>query len=94
MHKLGVEHCYIELIEHFPCNYIYELRAGEGHVIREKGTLNKNIAGRNNKQHYQDNKELYNKYHEDNKEHIKHIKQQYYEDNKQHLLNRGKQYNE
>ena len=109
MHELGVTHFYIELIENFPCNDVYELKAREGHYIRQFGTLNMLIAGRTykewaethkeqrqqyNKQHYEANKELYKKYHGDNKEHIKHIKQQYYEDNKQNLLNRGKQYRE
>ena len=46
MIELGIEHFYIELIENFPCNDVYELRAREGHLIREIGTLNKNVAGR------------------------------------------------
>ena len=49
MIELGIEHFYIELIENCPCNDVYELRAREGHFIREIGTLNKNIAGRTKK---------------------------------------------
>ena len=45
MHKLDVDNFYIELIEHYSCNDIYELRAREGQIIRQMGTLNKQIAG-------------------------------------------------
>ena len=54
MHELGAEHFYIELIENYSCNDIYELRAREGHFIRERGTLNKVIAGRTNKEYHQE----------------------------------------
>ena len=37
MQELGIEHFYIELIEHFSCNGVYELRAREGQFIRERG---------------------------------------------------------
>ena len=56
IYELGVDNFYIELIEHSPCNDMYELRAREGHCIREKETLNKHIAGRTHKQLVQDNK--------------------------------------
>ena len=46
MHELDVENFYIELIEIYPCNDVYELRAREGYYIREIGTLNMLIAGR------------------------------------------------
>ena len=35
MNKLDVNNFYIELIEHYPCNDVYELRAREGYYIRE-----------------------------------------------------------
>ena len=57
MHKLGVEHFYIELIENYSCNDIYELRAREGFYIREIGTLNQVIAGRTKQEYYKDNSE-------------------------------------
>ena len=50
-----VQKTYVELIEHPPCNDIYELRAREGHFIREIATLSKQIAGRTHKQWYDDN---------------------------------------
>ena len=46
MHELDVENFDIELIENYPCNDVYELRAREGYYIREIGTLNKYVAGR------------------------------------------------
>ena len=94
MRNIGIDNCYIELVENYPCNDIYELRAREGHFIRESGTLNRLIAGRTFKQYYQDNKERFKQYQEYNKEHIKHRTKQYYEDNKEHLLNYTKQYKE
>ena len=58
-----------------------ELRAREGHFIRERGTLNNVIAGRTNKQ-----------YRIDNKEKIRERKQQYRIDNKEKLREREQQY--
>ena len=58
MHELGVSNFYIELLENYTCNYIYELRAREGHFIREHGTLNHTTAGRTPKQRYDDNFEV------------------------------------
>ena len=62
MHELGVTHFYIELIENFPCNDVYELKAREGHYIRQFGTLNMLIAGRTDKAYYKDNKEHIDEY--------------------------------
>ena len=45
----------IELHELFPCLTRQELHRREGEVIREIGTLNKNIAGRTGKEYYIDN---------------------------------------
>jgi len=46
----------IELHDLFPCNTKQELHRREGEVIREIGTLNKNVAGRNAKDRYQEYK--------------------------------------
>ena len=35
MNELGVDNCYIELIENSSSNDVYELRAREGHDIRK-----------------------------------------------------------
>ena len=66
MNKLDVKNFYIELIENYPCNDVYELRAREGYYIREIGTLNKNVAGRTPREcvyiHYNKNIEKYKEY--------------------------------
>lgn len=48
---------YLELYERYPCNDRAELCKREGEVIREIGTINKHIAGRNAKQYHTDNHE-------------------------------------
>ena len=55
--ELGVENFYIELIEEYPCENNDQLRAREGHFIREMASLHGRIEGRDGKEHYQDNKE-------------------------------------
>lgn len=46
---------YIELHENYPCNNRKELNRREGEVIREIGTINKNIPGRTRKERYDNN---------------------------------------
>ena len=75
MHELDVENFYIELIENYPCNDGYELRAREGYYIREIGTLNKNVAGRTPR-------ESVNIYQNNNIEKYKEYKQQYWDTHK------------
>ena len=48
---------YLELYERFPCNDRAELCKREGEVIREIGTINKQIAGRTVKEWYVDNRD-------------------------------------
>ena len=72
----------IELIEYFPCNNKEELDKKEGFYIRNNDCINKNIAGRTEKEYYEDNKEKIKEYLQDNKEKIKEQKKEYYEDNK------------
>jgi len=57
MLKLGLCEFYIEMIENYPCKDIYELRAREGHFIREIGTLNQHVPGRSRRTWYEDNRE-------------------------------------
>jgi hypothetical protein len=56
MRETKMSDWYIELHEAYPCNSIDELLKREGQVIREIGTLNKNIAGRSVKEWYTQNK--------------------------------------
>ena len=81
MNKLGVENFYIELFHLFPCNSLEELRAEEGRCIREYGTLNERVAGRDKKQWYEDHKE----------EQLAKQKQ-YYQENKEVKLERNKKW--
>jgi len=98
MNKLGVENFYIELIENFPCNDVYEFRAREGHFIREIGTLNKVIAGRTGKEwaevHKEELKEYHKQYRDEHKECIKEKQKQHYENNKELILEKCKNYYE
>ena len=105
MHELGAYHFYIELIEHYSCNDVYELRAREGKCIRQLGTLNKQIAGQFGRfdtvkqykhDHYLTNLEYIKvqskQYREETKEeHITYDKN-LYDENKQLVKERVKQY--
>ena len=44
---------YVELFEKFPCSNKEEFNKKEGQVIREIGTINKQIAGRTKKEWYE-----------------------------------------
>ncbi len=72
---------YIELYEEYCCDNKEQLLKREGEVIRELGTLNKKIEGRNKKERYEDNKEKLSKYHKG-----------YYQDNKETIIDRMKEY--
>ena len=49
MNEIGFERFRIQLIEDYHCEDKYQLRQREGHFIREQGTLNKLVAGREKK---------------------------------------------
>ena len=97
---------YIELYENFPCENKEQLNKREGEVIREIGTINKQIAGRTKKKWYEDNKEKIQennqKYRETNKDKLKayeekrkktrkEYKKEYYQRKKQEAKNTPKQ---
>jgi hypothetical protein len=92
------KHCYIELYESCPCESKEQLLKREGEVIRLIGTLNKVIAGRTDKERYEDNKEKILEYekkrYKDNKEKISEKHKKYYEDNKDILAEKRKIKNE
>jgi hypothetical protein len=96
MRELGIENFYIELFEIFPCNSKEELNRREGEIIREIGTLNTKIAGRNRSEYREENKERITltakeydkKYREQNAEKIK----QYYQDNKEKKIEQSREY--
>ena len=66
---------YIELYEEYPCDNKQLLEKKEGEITRLIGNINKKIAGRNNKEWIEENKEhckkQRKKYREDNNEKIK-----------------------
>ena len=74
---------YIELYEVYPCENKEQLNKREGEIIRLIGNLNTIIAGRTNKEWYNDNKDKKKKYYEDNKEKITEQKKEYYQMNKE-----------
>jgi hypothetical protein len=75
--KLG--DAYIELIENYKCNTKEELRKREGELIRlnKDNCVNKQIAGRSNKQWREENKEYIKQYKLDNEEKIKQYTKEY-----------------
>ena len=85
---------YIELYELYPCSSREELCKKEGEVIRLIGNLNCKIAGRTDKEYYQDNKEKFKIYYEDNKEKINEAKKKYRVDNKDKIKIEKKEYYE
>ena len=83
MRELGVENFYIELIENYPCESQDQLRAREGHYIREMATLNKRIETRTEKE-----------WREDNKECMQEWRKQHYQENKTEIDEKAKKYAE
>ena len=96
MNELGVENFYIELIEEYPCENNDQLRAREGHFIREMATLNGRIECRDRKEHYQDNKEYIkaksNKNYYDNIEYRRAKNKEYRDNHKEERVEYDKQY--
>lgn len=85
---------YIELYEFYPCNNKQELYRREGEVIREIGTINKQIAGRSDADYRKEMKEIIakkmvsagKKYRDNNKELINDKNKKWYNENKSSIL--------
>jgi hypothetical protein len=96
--EYGIENCYIELIEAKPCLDKNEQARLEGCYIRTLECVNKNIAGRTNKEYREDNKEKIKankkQFYEKNKNKIKTTGKEYYEKNKEKIKEKVKQYRE
>jgi len=98
------EDWYIELYAECPCNSKEELCKREGEVIREIGTLNSKISGRNVKEwrnEYnqkpevkQRMKEWSRQYHIDNREERIAVSKQYHIENREEILGKKKSYRE
>ena len=82
MRERGIDNFYIELYEDFPCQNRAQLGKREGEIIREIGTLNKEIAGRTNKEYYKENKEKKKEYYKENQKQILEQHKEYYKYNK------------
>lgn len=90
----------IELVEEYPCNNKSQLLKKEGEYIKNNECVNMIIAGRNNKDYYQDNiikiKErkinTSKTYYENNKEEIKQKSLNYHYENRDKINERHKQY--
>ena len=52
--EFGMENCKIELVENYPCNSKEELNAGEGFYIKNNECVNKLVAGRTQKERYEE----------------------------------------
>ncbi len=89
MNETDLNDWYIELYEDCPCDRKEQLTQREGQVIREIGTLNKQIAGRSNKEWREENKdkliEKHKEYYEENKDKLKEKKKEYYKENKEKI---------
>ena len=89
---------YIELYEMYSCSNKRELERREGEVIREIGTVNKNVAGRSPKQYREDNadklKERDKKYYEQNVDKVKEYQKEYREQNADKVKEYQKEYRE
>jgi hypothetical protein len=85
---------YIELLEDVNCENRNQLEKREGELIRlhKNNCVNKNIAGRTDKQYRLDNKDKAVQYKIDNKDKIVKQIKQYYNDNKESISEYKKQY--
>ena len=84
--------CYIELIEEYSCENKQQLERKEGEYIRNRDCVNKNIAGRSNKEYREDNKdkkaEYQTEYYQKNKNKIA----EYYQKNKEKAAEKNAEY--
>ena len=98
MNEIGFERFRIELIENYPCVDIYQLRQREGYFIREIGTLNTKVAGREHKEYREVNKdkikEKNQEYKEKHKERLSEHKKEKYKENHEQELEKLKKYRE
>jgi hypothetical protein len=85
---------YIELYEDCPCERREQVTQREGQVIREIGTLNKNIAGRTCKEWREENKDKINEKHKEYDKKNKDKKKEYNETNKDRIKEKMKEYRE
>jgi flagellar biosynthesis GTPase FlhF len=92
----GLENCKIELLELCPCNSLIELRQREGYYIKALECVNKNIAGRTQREYVNENKdklsELRKQHNIENKDTLSEHRKQHYNENKDTITECRKQY--
>ena len=90
--KYGIENCFIELVEEYPCEIREQLNKKEGEYIRANKCVNKEVAGRTRKEWLCDNsdkmKEYKKQYYIENIDKLK----QYYIENCEKRKEHQKQY--
>ena len=94
--KYSIENCKIYLVELYPCETKEELLAREGYYIKNNKCVNRMVAGRTQKQYYEEHRVTINerqkKYALDNKDKIKEYKDEYRQNNKEFIAERSKVY--
>jgi hypothetical protein len=87
--KYSEDDIIIELVEPYPCQSRVELRAREGHYIRNNICVNKNIAGRSHNEWKKDNIEYIKakkaKYRAEQPEKVKASQSKYYKNNSEDI---------
>ena len=96
--KYSLEHCKIELIEHYPCKDKEELQQREGYWIKLEECVNKCVAGRTKKEYREENKEQISKhkeeFYEEHKDKINEQKKANYHNKKDYYAEKMKLYAE
>jgi len=90
--KYGVENCFIELVEEYPCETREQLNKKEGEYIRANKCINKIIAGRTQKEYRIDNFDKIKELRVGNKDKYKEYNKQHYIKNRDNILEYHKQY--
>ena len=95
--KYGVENCFIELVEEYPCETKEQLTKKEGEHIRANKCINKRIEGRTQKEWLDDNvdkvKKYFKEYRNDNKDKITERTKKCYIETRDKRLEYQKHYN-
>jgi len=83
------------MIEEYNCSSLLEATKRERELYEElKATLNINFPSRNNKEYYQDNKDYYNNYRNNNYNKMLEYNKNYYQDNQDLIIEKSKIYYE
>jgi hypothetical protein len=94
--KYGVENCFIELVEKYPCETKEQLNRKEGEYIRNHKCINKKIAGRTQKEyyveHYDKITEQIKHYRTENVDKVKETHKKYYDKHREKIIEKQKEY--